>query len=331
MNTKKKFDASKMIGFFLDNKALFILIVIAIVMTAIEPKFLSSANLINILRQVCVSAILGVGYTLVLATGGFDLSIGTMMGLSGIILAMASKVFPLPVAFLVGILFGALLGALNASLINIFDLPPFMVTLSTQTIFKGASYLITKMVPVSGLPDAFLFMGQGYIGPIPASVYIMVIMTIIMCIIFYSTKFGRQGLCCGGNPEAARVCGVNVKRNKLIVYMIMGCYAAVAAIVLTARAASAQVSAGQGMEMDTIAAVVIGGTSMRGGKGNIIGTVIGCVLVGAVNNGLNLTGLDPNWQVVAKGLLILIAIILDTICTRIIASVRIKQQMERGQ
>ena len=331
MKNKKNIDAGKLVGYFLDNKAFFILIIFVILMTAIKPIFLSPGNMVNILRQVCVSAILGVGYTLVLATGGFDLSIGTMMGLSGIILAMTSKVLPLPVAFLVGILFGVFLGGLNATLINVFDLPAFMVTLSTQTIFRGASYLITKMVPVGNLSDSFLFFGQGYIWKIPTSVYVMAIMTIIMCVIFYKTTFGRQGLCTGGNAEAARVCGVNVKRNKLFVYMIMGAYAAVAGIVLTARAGSAQVSAGQGMEMDTIAAVVIGGTAMHGGKGNIIGTIIGCVLVGSVVNGLNLMGIDPNWQVVAKGALILLAIILDRICADIVANVRMKQQLAKEQ
>lgn len=325
-STNKRFATDSAVSFLMGNKALIILVILCFVMSVIEPNFLSSRNLINVVRQVCASAVLGIGYTLVIGSGNFDLSIGCQLGLSGIIMAMLSKTMPLPLALLIGIIFGSCLGMLNASLINIFDLPPFIVTLATSSVFKGASYIITKMVPVSNLPEQFIFLGQGYWLGLPVPIYIMVTVGIVMFVLMNRTRFGRHAISIGGNAEAARVCGVNVKRVRLGVYATMGVCAAIAGIILTGRAASAQVAAGQGMEMDTIAAVVIGGTSMKGGNGNIVGTVIGCLLVGVVVNGLNLTGIDPNWQVIAKGLLILIAIVLDVTSSKFIARRKIHQK-----
>ena len=224
---------------------------------------------------------------------------------------------PIPVVILAGILFGALLGALNCMVINAFSLPPFIATLATMSIYKGATYIWTKMVPISNLPKEFVVIGQGYTMGIPNQVYIMLIMCLIMGFILYKTRFGRYSLAMGGNREAARLAGINVTRLSTAIYAIMGVYVAVAAIMITARSASAQVTAGQNTEMDAIAAVVVGGTPMSGGSANIIGTVFGCLIVGVINNGLNLMGVDANWQLVAKGVMILFAMILDVISSRI--------------
>ena len=291
-------------------------------MASIEPAFLTSRNLLNVVRQVSTSAVLGIGYTLVIGSGNFDLSIGTQLGLCGIVMAMLSKVVQLPIALGIGIVFGTLISMSSAVIINLFNLPAFIVTVAASNVFRGASFLITKMVPVAGLSKEFIFIGQGYLGPFPVPVYIMVFVGIIMYFIINRTLLGRHAISAGGNVEAAQVCGVKVKKIRLAVYGIMGAYAAVGGIILTGRSASAQVTAGQGLELDIIAAVVIGGTSMRGGNGNIAGTVFGCLLVGVVNNGLNLTGIDANWQVVAKGLLILFAIIMDVLSSRLLEKIR---------
>lgn len=327
MKTKlQKTEGNSFVAFLMGNKALIILIVLCAAMAMVSPVFLSSKNLINIVRQVCAGAVLSIGYTLVIGSGNFDLSIGNQLGLIGVVMAMLSKTMPLPFAILIGMLISICLSMTNAALINIFKLPAFIVTLATMQVFRGSTYLITKMVPVSNLPDSFITIGQGYIGPIPIPIYIMLITGVGMYLLMNRTRFGRHSIAMGGNIEASRVCGVNTKMTRVGVYATMGICVAIAAVILTGRSASAQIGAGQGMEMDTIAAVVIGGTSMKGGNGNIIGTIIGCLLVGVVNNGLNLAGIDANWQIIAKGLLILIAIIMDVTSTSIIEKLKLKQQ-----
>ena len=173
------------------------------------------------------------------------------------------------------------------------------------------------MVPVSNLPQQFVNIGQGYTFGIPNQVYIMFFMVILMAFILNKTKFGRYALAMGGNREATRLSGINTKLIRWGVYAVMGVYVAVAAVMLTARSASAQVSAGQNTEMDAIAAVVVGGTPMSGGSANVVGTLFGCLIVGVINNGLNLMGVDANWQLIAKGLMILFAIVLDVVSGKI--------------
>lgn len=315
--------------FVLQNKALIVLILLSLIISIYQPNFFTQRNIINILRQTCVTAILGIGYTLVIASGNFDMSIGTQLGLCGILIAMMSKVMPLWLAFALGIVIGACFGMTNAFFINKFGLPPFIVTLASQSVFKGASYLITGMVPVTDLSEEFKFIGQGYVGVIPFQFFVLVLAFVAQFIIIKRTKLGRHALAIGGNSEAAKVCGVNVKKTRLYVYALMGCFAAIAAIVQTARSGSAQVAAGQGMEMDNITAVVIGGTAMKGGHANLVGTIVGGLLVGVVNNGLNMSGIDANWQIVAKGLLIMFALILDIMTTKILDKRRHKIELAK--
>ena len=310
------------------NKAAVILLILIAVMSSISPVFFTADNITNVIRQVAYSAILGAGYTLVLSSGQFDLSIGTMVGLVGVIMGkLLVGGVPVPFAILGGVLAGMAFSALNSTIVTVFNLPAFIVTLATMSVYKGATYIITKMVPISNLPASFISLGQGYLGSVPIPIFIMVFMVAVMYIILTRTKFGRHSLAMGGNSEAARVSGINISWVRLRVYMTMGVYVAIASVVLTARSASAQIAAGQNTELDAIAAVVLGGTPMSGGHANVFGTFFGCLIVGVVNNGLNLTGVDSNWQIIAKGLLILFAIILDVVSTRIFASISKKKNV----
>lgn len=283
-----------------------------------SDKFFSATNLLNVARQVAYGSILASGYTLLVSSGNIDLSIGSMVGLIGVLVGKSLVAgVPFILCVFLGIFCGMLFGAFNCSICIKWDLPPFIVTMSVGYLYKGAMYLITKMVPVSGFPDAFVFIGQGYLFGIPFPIYLFVFCICLMNIILRRTEFGRHALAVGGNAKAAGVCGININATKLKVYMLMGAHVGLAALVLTARTASAQVSAGTGAEMDSIAAVVLGGTSMQGGRATVFGSMIGCLIVGLINNGLNLLRVDSNWQVVAKGLVILIAIIADAVSNQL--------------
>jgi ribose/xylose/arabinose/galactoside ABC-type transport system permease subunit len=314
----------------LGNKAFFILLIMACCLSIMSPYFLTKVNLLNVLRQVCVSTLLSIGFTMVLASGHMDLSVGSLLGLCGMVLAKLIMEAHVPVwlAILMMRFFAVFCGAINAAIITVFKVPPFIVTMATQYVFRGANYLISKLIPIAGLPDSLTTIGQGYWFGIPIPVYIMFAVVVIMWIVLDNTKFGRYVLAMGGNLEAAKMCGINTDIMRFSVYMCGGFCTGLAAIVATARAASAQVGAGTGMEMDAIAAVVIGGTSMKGGNANVTGTLFGCLIVGLVNNGLNLLNVDSNWQVVAKGLLILLAVIIDVLSANQYAAQLNKQASE---
>lgn len=304
-------------NFLMGNKALLIVIGLSIILAILSPVFLKVNNLLNICRQVCVSTLLSVGFTVILSSGHMDLSVGTLMGLCGMILGLLlQKRCPLWFALACCLAMGVLGGAMNAALITLFDLPPFVVTLATQSIFKGTNYIISKLLPIVIMNRKLVFVGQGYFLGIPMPVYVALTVVLIVWLIMNKTLFGRHVLAVGGNANAARVCGINVNKMRFAVYMVEGFCIGIAAIVMTARVASAQVSAGIGMEMDAIAAVVIGGTAMSGGNANVFGTMFGCLIVGIVNNGLNLLSIDTNWQVIAEGVLVLIAVVIDVTSRR---------------
>ncbi len=322
MNNNVSPSKSKNIGtligdFSLKNKALIILLILCILASFVTPAFLTTRNLMNVVRQISASAILGIGFTLVIASANLDLSVGYMLGMLGVIMGLLSRAnVPFPLVLLGGIACGALCGFLNGYIGVKFKLPLFIVTLATGQVYRGLCQLFSNTSPVNGLQSQFKVLGQGYLGPIPIPIYIMFFVMLIIYIILNKTRFGRHAIATGGNSEAARTSGVNTGFVTIRVYIIMGICASIAAMVMTGRAFSAQPTAGQGMEMDAIAAVVIGGTSLYGGSGNIIGTVIGCLIVGVINNILNLNAVDSNWQLVAKGLLILSAVLLDVVSTR---------------
>lgn len=300
------------------NKAFLIVIGLSIILSFASPVFLKSSNLLNVVRQVCVSTLLSIGFTIGMSAGYMDLSIGTLMGLCGMILAKLVKEagMPLGPAIVIVICIAMCGGIFNALIVTLFKVPAFIVTLATQSIFKGINYIISNLVPISGLPDDLIFLGQGYLLGVPIPVYVMLLVVILAWVMINRTKFGRYIIAMGGNPEAARVSGVNLKKMIFGVFMCCGFCAGVAAVIMTGRTGSAQVSAGVGMEMDAIAAAVVGGTSMNGGSANIWGTLFGCLIVGVVNNGMNLMGINTNWQVIAKGALILLAVIIDVMTTR---------------
>lgn len=323
-------------NFLMGNKAMLIVIALGIILSLLSPVFLKVSNLLNVCRQVCVSTLLSVGFTIILSSGHMDLSVGTLMGLCGMILGLLlQERHPLWFALVCCLGMGILGGALNAALITLFELPPFVVTLATQSIFKGTNFIISKLVPIVIMNRKLVFVGQGYFLGVPMPVYIALFVVIVVWIVMNKTRFGRHVLACGGNANAARVCGINVDKMRFAVYMVEGLCIGIAAIVMTARVASAQVSAGVGMEMDAIAAVVIGGTAMSGGNANVFGTMFGCLIVGIVNNGLNLLSIDTNWQVIAEGVLVLIAVVIDVTSRRSYAkrlskqaSMALKAEME---
>ena len=298
----------------LNNKALVILCVIIIVVgIATKGLFFTPNNLKNVVRQVCASIVLGCGFTLILASGGIDLSVGSMVSLLSVIVAKFSLIqgIPFVVVIVFALLMGAFVGFFNGSIVNGLGLPAFVVTIGTKSVFEGVTNIIANNASVTGIPDAFRFLGQGYVVGIPFPIFIMVFMVLLSWFVINKTEFGRYSLATGGNAVAARACGVNIKKISTMAYIWMGMCASITALILTGRSASGQTGAGSGMEMDIIAAVVIGGTSMTGGVARVVGTLFGCLMIGVINNGLNLMGVDANYQTIAKGTLIILAIVLD--------------------
>lgn len=312
--------------FMMDYKVFLVLAVIVIALLVMSDNFGTSKNLTNVLRQISVTTIVGAAFTLILAIAAIDLSVGSVIGFIGVIMGyLLLAGVPIVLVIIVGVLAGIGTGLANSALITAFALPPFIVTLATSQIYRGAIYVITKMEAVYGLPEDFLSIGQGYTLGVPNPVYIMAVVLIVMYFVVNRTKFGRYVIAMGGNEQATKACGINIVKIRHGVFAIMGACAGIGAIITTARAASAQVNAGDGMEMDAIAAVVIGGTSMMGGNANIFGTLAGCLIVGFVSNGLNLMAVDSNWQIVVKGILILFAVILDSVTTMAFKKSQIKQ------
>lgn len=282
------------------------LIVVCIAMMIASPSFLSAANLENVLRQVSINAIIAVGMTCVILTGGIDLSVGSVMALSGTLAAglMVAGVNAVA-ALAIGIAVGLGFGFLNGVFVAFAGMPPIIVTLATMGIARGLALIYTGGYPIDGLPDWVAFFGSGKVFGIQAPVLIMLVVYAIAWLLLDRMPFGRYVYAIGGNEQATRLTGVRVARVKLIVYTLAGLTSALAAIVLTGRLMSGQPNAGVGFELDAIAAVVMGGTSISGGRGAILGTLVGALLLGVLNNGLNMIGVNPYVQNVIKGGIIL--------------------------
>lgn len=314
----------------LANKAALILLLLCIALSIASPVFLTTTNLVNVVRQVTTSAILSLGFTMVLGAGYMDLSVGSLVGMIGVVMAKSMNAgIPTVPAILIGILFGMAVGVFNVFVITTFKMPPFIVTLASQQVLRGAIYLVTGMIPVLELPESFTFLGQGRIAGIPVPIYIMTLVFVVVWLIINRFKFGRHILAVGGNAEAAFVSGIKTKRIVFLVYMCMGICAAIASVVMTARAASAQPAAGLNMEMDAIAAVVVGGTAMSGGVVNVVGALFGSLIVGVINNAMNLLRLDSNWQLVVKGILIMFALMLDNVSAMAMAKAQKDNTMKK--
>ncbi|HJF32424.1 MAG TPA: ribose ABC transporter permease [Sporosarcina psychrophila] len=290
------------------------LLLIVIIISIMSPNFLTLNNLLNVLRQVSINALIAFGMTFVILTGGIDLSVGSILALTGAVTAglMAGGMDPLLAMFL-GLLLGAVLGAINGVIIAKGKVAPFIATLATMTIYRGLTLVYTEGKPISGLGDsqAFQLLGKGYFFGIPVPVITMAITFGILYFILKKTTFGRRVYAVGGNEEASRLSGISVDRIKIYVYALTGMLAALAALILTSRLNSAQPTAGNMFELDAIAAVVLGGTSLTGGRGWIVGTLIGALIIGVLNNGLNLIGVSSFFQQVVKGAVILVAVLLD--------------------
>ena len=291
------------------------LIILMAVITIINSNFLTANNLLNLLLQVTSNALIAFGMTFVILTGGIDLSVGSILALSSALTAgLLGSGMPVTLAILISLILGCILGMMNGLLSSYGKLAPFIVTLATMTIFRGATLVYTNGNPITkGLSDTFLFqfLGQGYIVGIPFPVIIMFIVFIVLYVLLHKTAFGKSVYAIGGNEKAAYISGVKLNKVKIIIYSISGIMASISGLIITSRLSSAQPTAGASYEMDAIAAVVLGGTSLSGGKGRILGTLIGALIIGVLNNGLNIIGVSAFWQQVVKGVVILIAVLID--------------------
>lgn len=294
------------------------LIILCIVMTILSPFFLSFNNLFNVGIQIAVIAILALGQTFVVVSGGIDLSVGSVLGLAGIVFGWASVVagLPLPVALVLGIGVGALAGLTNGLLITLGNLPPFIATLAMLSAARGLALVISNGVPLNPLPGAIRALGRGEFLFVPLPVVLMLVMWVIAIGILRSTYSGRCMYAIGGNEEASRLSGINVSRQKLVIYTLSGLFAGIAGILFTARLASADPQGGFTYELDAIAAVVIGGASLSGGVGTASGTLIGALILGVLRNGLNLLNVSSFWQQVVIGIVIALAVMTDTLRRR---------------
>lgn len=297
------------------------LMVAALALTT--DSFFTVGNGLNVLQQICVNLCLSIGMTMIIVSGGIDLSVGSMLAFSGAVAAGAlTKGFAVPgtdllVEFttsgsiMVAVCVGAALGWFNGMAITRFKLPPFVATLGMLSVARGLTMLWTGGFPINNLGDEFGYMGTGRLLGVPMPVWIAGSLVAVFVVVMKRTRFGRQVYAVGGNERAATLSGLNVNRIKLMVYTLGGMLAGVAGLLVTSKLNSAQPNAGMSYELDSIAAVVIGGTSLNGGRGTIIGTVLGCLIIGVLNNGLVLLGVSAVWQQVIKGLVILVAVAVD--------------------
>ncbi len=303
-------------SFVTNNIPLIGLIVLMGIVSLISPSFLSVDNLLNILRQTSVNAVIAAGMTFVILTAGIDLSVGSVLALTGAICAsLIGLDTPLIAALGVTILVGAAMGAAQGSIVSFFGVQPFIATLVGMTMFRGATLVFTAGRPIStgdfDVAESFYQIGGGYVAGIPIPVILAFVVFAGCWYILNHTCFGRYVYAIGGNEQVAKLAGVNVNRVKITVYALSGALAALAGIVLTARLESAQPTAGLAYELDAIAAVVLGGTSLAGGKGRITGTLIGALIIGTLNNALNILDVSSYYQMIAKGGVILLAVMLD--------------------
>ena len=293
---------------------LFGLLLLIVVLTLLNPNFLTVSNLLNVLRQVSISGLIAFGMTFVILTGGIDLSVGSTLALTGAVAAslIASGTDPI-IAMGVALVLGLILGAINGIIITKGRVAPFIATLATMTVYRGLTLVYTEGKPVSGLGDSVTFQmfGKGYFLGIPVPVITTILAFIVLYLILHKTNFGRRVYAVGGNEEASKLSGINTDRVKIWVYAITGLLASVSALILTSRLNSAQPTAGESYELDAIAAVVLGGTSLTGGRGWIFGTLVGVLIIGVLNNGMNLIGVSSFFQQVVKGVVILLAVMPD--------------------
>jgi len=286
-------------------------LLLCLVLSLLSDRFLTWTNILNVLRQSSINGIIAVGMTMVILTAGIDLSVGAILALTCVVTAdLLQKGLPVPLAMLTGLALGAALGMFSGLLVSRLHIPPFIATLGLMTVSRGLALTYTQGRPITALPASFDFLGAGSIGPIPMPIIVAGLIFLIGYFILARTNLGFYIYALGDNPMAARLSGISVNKVILFVYALSGFLSALAGMVLTGRLDSAQPTAGYGYEFDAIAAVVVGGTSLAGGEGSLFGTLVGALLIGVLNNGLNLLNVSALWEGVVKGAVIALALLL---------------------
>jgi len=311
------------LGAFMSKYGIVVIFVaLCILMSIVSPAFRTMRNVTNVVRQVSIIGIVSMGVTFAIITGGIDLSSGSMIALISVVVASLSQnavnpeqplsyVVPIVVGIGVALLLGFLLGSVNGSLLAFGKIPPFIATLGMMTAARGAAALFTGGRPVGDLKDSFTYIGTGRIIGIPIPIWIYIAMGIIAHILLSRTKFGRHVFAIGGNEQAARICGINVEKTLVKVYAFAGLLTAVSAVLLTARTSAGNPTYGVSYELDAIASTVIGGTSLSGGVGSIPFCVVGALIIGVLNNSMDLLSVNAYWQQIVKGVIIVVAVLID--------------------
>ncbi|MFZ5822946.1 MAG: ABC transporter permease [Bacillota bacterium] len=307
----------------LQGGPLIMLLALCIYLTFTTPHFLTWGNMVNVARQTSINIVLAVGQTLIIIGSGIDLSVGAVLALSASFAAVSMTAWGWPVwlGILAGLSLGTLAGTINGLIIAKGRIPDFIATLGMTSVARGVALILTGGLPVpshlsattlsSYLPPVLIWLGSGDIGGIPTAALVALLVVVVGHVILKHTTLGRSAYAIGGNREAARVSGINVERHKVYQYALMGLFAAIAGLVLTGRLNSANALMGEGIELQAIAAVVIGGTNLFGGEGTVIGTVIGSLIMGVLSNGLNLLNVSAFWQRVVMGAIIIVVVLFD--------------------
>jgi rhamnose transport system permease protein len=289
-----------------------VLIVLMIVMSLLSPLFLTLGNLLNTSRFFVEVGLMALGMTLIIITGGIDLSVGSNLALVSVAVGFSFAAgLPLPLAIVFGLVVGVAAGLFNGLFITLLDLHPLVVTLGTFALFQGLAYGLSRAEAVSDFPGWFAYFGQAYLGPVPGQLFIFVVAVVVVWLILSRTRFGRYVYAIGNNEEAARFSGVPINRVKLILYSGMGLLVGIASVIYTSRVYTARGDSGLGLELDVISAVVLGGASIYGGSGTIGGTMLGVLIIATLRNGLVLAGVPSTWQVFVLGVLLLVAVFLN--------------------
>lgn len=305
---------NRIAGFLSDYGIIVAFIVLCVILSVVSPYFLGVNNLLNVLRQVSINGVLAIGMTFVILTRGIDLSVGSMMAFAAMVAASFAVVdssMPLIVPLTLGLAAGLALGCVNGVMVARFAIPPFVMTLGMLSMARGLTYIYSDGMPISSLSPSFLWLGQGMVAGIPVPVILFAAVFILAWFTLRYTTFGRYVYAVGGNPTAARLSGIKVSRITFSVYAISGILCGLAGLMIAARTSAALPQAGVAYELDAIAAVVIGGTSLAGGKGRIVGTLFGVLIIGVINNGLDLLGVSSFYQQLVKGAIIVVAVMLD--------------------
>lgn len=308
MNTKNK------LKYLQDYGSFIALILLIIAISIVSPDFRTINNFLSLLRQSAINGLIAFGMTCIILTGGIDLSVGSILALTSIICAHTIKLgLPAPLAVLIALIFGIILGVISGLMVTKSRLQPFIATLITMTGYRGLTMIISGGKPISRLGNNFLLnhIGKGSFLGIPTPVWILIVFFAIFLFVLKKTVFGRQIYATGSNANAAELAGININKTKLIVYATSGFMSALSGLILVSRLGSAQPTLGEGYELDAIAAVALGGTSMTGGRGKITGTLIGILIIAVLNNGLNIIGVSSYYQDVVKALVIFLAVVSD--------------------